>query len=132
MQGEIVKVCQLMTQFVGHPLNSSPELVYLLYNVQYVSLCQCISRESYSYIIVIGEASRAICTMLSTLFFPILPWLFQAVWLLWFVAVLLYLMSNGIQQYEVTLNDTQWNLTAGRLTMRIIILRCTFFLGTGL
>lgn len=62
---------------------------------------------------LIAEASRAVCSMLSTLFFPILPWILQLIWGAWFLVVLLFLMSNGTKQYQVSQNDTNINLTVG-------------------
>ncbi|XP_066928594.1 choline transporter-like protein 4 isoform X2 [Clytia hemisphaerica] len=62
---------------------------------------------------LIAEASRAVCSMLSTLFFPILPWIFQLAWFTWFLVVLSFLMSNGTKQYQVSHNDTLYNLTVG-------------------
>lgn len=62
---------------------------------------------------LIAEASRAVCSMMSTLFFPLLPWLFQLAWFAWFIIILLYLMSNGTKQYQVSHNDTTYNITVG-------------------
>eukprot|EP00794_Sanderia_malayensis_P015860 gene15860-17458_t len=50
---------------------------------------------------LIAETSRALCSMLSTLFFPVIIWVFQFAWFAWFLVVLLYLASNGVKQYRV-------------------------------
>ncbi|XP_031574217.1 choline transporter-like protein 4 isoform X2 [Actinia tenebrosa] len=62
---------------------------------------------------MISEASKALSSMLSTLFFPLIPWLMQLILFVWFIAVLLYLSTNGKPQYEtvdVPENDI-YNLT---------------------
>ncbi|XP_065647600.1 choline transporter-like protein 4 isoform X2 [Hydra vulgaris] len=63
---------------------------------------------------LIAETSRAVCSMLSTLFFPLLPWILQIAWFAWFIVVLLFLMSNGIKQYQVSADDNTYNLTMGK------------------
>ena len=57
--------------------------------------------------------SRAVCCMLSTLFFPLFPWLLQLAWFAWFLIILMYLMSNGTKQYQVSEDDVTYNLTIG-------------------
>lgn len=60
---------------------------------------------------LIAEASRAVSTMLSALFFPLIPWLLQIVWFAWFAVILAFLFSNGTKQYRVDQNDTRYNLS---------------------
>ncbi|XP_065067875.1 choline transporter-like protein 4 isoform X2 [Rhopilema esculentum] len=62
---------------------------------------------------LIAEASRAVCSMLSALFFPLLLWVFQLAWFAWFIAVLLCLASNGTKEYRVLEDDTTYNITNG-------------------
>ncbi|XP_020916237.1 choline transporter-like protein 4 isoform X2 [Exaiptasia diaphana] len=64
---------------------------------------------------MISEASKALASMLSTLFFPLVPWLLQLVLFFWFVIVLLFLATNGTPNYnivDVPKNDL-YNLTNG-------------------
>ena len=51
-------------------------------------------------IALIKEASRAVGSMISTLFFPIIPWILQLFVFAWFVAVALFLVSNGTAKYH--------------------------------
>ena len=46
------------------------------------------------------QCFRAVCSMLSTLFFPILPWLLQLVWFAWFLIILMYLF-NGWHSFSL-------------------------------
>ncbi|XP_032241921.2 choline transporter-like protein 4 isoform X2 [Nematostella vectensis] len=63
---------------------------------------------------LIGEASKALSSMLSTLFFPIIPWLMQLILFAWFLIVIIYLATNGVPQYKVSnLPDDPYNLTDG-------------------
>jgi len=62
---------------------------------------------------LIAEASRALWSMLSTLFFPIFLWVFQLIWFAWFVTVLVFLASNGTKEYRVMDNDPVYNITNG-------------------
>ncbi|CAB4032448.1 Choline transporter 4, partial [Paramuricea clavata] len=54
----------------------------------------------------------AVASMISTLFFPIIPWILQLFVFAWFVAVALFLVSNGTAKYH-TLdgNSTMGNST---------------------
>ena len=52
---------------------------------------------------LIEEGSKAVGTMFSSLFFPIIPWLFQVVVIGWFLLVSLYLSSWGSQEYRVVI-----------------------------
>ncbi|XP_046403797.1 choline transporter-like protein 2 isoform X5 [Ischnura elegans] len=51
---------------------------------------------------LIREASRAVGSVTSTLFFPIVPWLLQLVALAWGLSVALYLASSGKPEHRVT------------------------------
>ena len=51
-------------------------------------------------IALIKEASRAVGSMISTLFFPVIPWILQLFVFAWFVAVALFLVSNGTAKYH--------------------------------
>ncbi|KAK3747927.1 hypothetical protein QZH41_008845, partial [Actinostola sp. cb2023] len=64
---------------------------------------------------MIAEASKALSSMLSTLFFPLIPWLLQLVLFIWFIVVLLYLATNGKPDYETVdvPNNNIHNLTNG-------------------
>jgi len=54
---------------------------------------------------LIEEGSKAVGTMFSSLFFPIIPWLFQVVVIGWFLLVSLYLSSWGSQEYRVVIKN---------------------------
>ncbi|XP_071443177.1 choline transporter-like protein 2 isoform X2 [Hetaerina americana] len=51
---------------------------------------------------LIREASKAVGSVTSTLFFPIVPWLIQLLALAWGLSVALYLASSGTAEYRVT------------------------------
>ncbi|XP_065068597.1 choline transporter-like protein 4 isoform X2 [Rhopilema esculentum] len=55
---------------------------------------------------IIKEASKAISRMISTLFFPIIPWIFQVILFTWFVGVLTYLVTSGDASYKQVKNGT--------------------------
>jgi len=59
---------------------------------------------------LIKEGSRAITSMLSTLFFPIIPWIMQLVLFAWFCAVLAFLATSGEKQFKQVNNGTLSNL----------------------
>ena len=44
--------------------------------------------------------------MLSTLFFPLVPWLLQLILFAWFVAVMVYLVTSGTAEYKKIENST--------------------------
>ena len=44
---------------------------------------------------LIREASKAITSMISTLFFPLVPWFFQICLFAWFVVVMAFLATSG-------------------------------------
>ncbi|GLH00597.1 CTL-like protein 2, partial [Gryllus bimaculatus] len=50
---------------------------------------------------LISEASRAVGNVMSTLFFPLGPWIFQMAVIAWTVAVWVYVASSGNPNYEV-------------------------------
>jgi len=52
-------------------------------------------------IALIEEGSKAVGTMFSSLFFPIIPYLFQLLVVFWFLVVALFLASSGKQEYRV-------------------------------
>lgn len=56
-------------------------------------------------IALIEQGSKAVGQMFSSLFFPLLPFLFQLVVAGWFLVVALYLSSWGEQEYRVTFKD---------------------------
>ncbi|KAJ7334391.1 hypothetical protein OS493_014702 [Desmophyllum pertusum] len=51
-------------------------------------------------IAMIKEASKAVAAIKTALFFPLIPWLLQLVLFAWFVAVTVYLVTNGTPQYK--------------------------------
>ncbi|XP_057289899.1 choline transporter-like protein 4 isoform X1 [Hydractinia symbiolongicarpus] len=55
---------------------------------------------------LIKEGSRALTAMISTLFFPLLPWLMQLILFCWFVAVLAFLVTAGDAEFEQVNNGT--------------------------
>ena len=52
-------------------------------------------------------------SMISTLFFPLLPWLFQLTWFAWFLTVLVFLLSNGDREYRTSTEDLRYNFSEG-------------------
>lgn len=50
---------------------------------------------------MIKEASKAVAAIKTSLFFPIVPWLLQLALFAWFVAVAVYLVTNGTPKYKV-------------------------------
>ena len=54
---------------------------------------------------LIEEGSIAIGHIMSTLFFPIVPFIWQALLLAWFLVVATYLASSGEAQYKIDLED---------------------------
>lgn len=57
---------------------------------------------------LIKEGSKAITSMMSTLFFPIIPFILQLILFVWFVVVLLFLATSGKPVFSET---TQENVT---------------------
>lgn len=49
---------------------------------------------------------RSLSAMLSTLFFPLIPWLLQLILFSWFVVVLVYLTTSGTAEYKTVDNGT--------------------------
>jgi len=56
---------------------------------------------------LIEEGSHAVGQMFSSLFFPILPWLFQLIVFGFFLIVSLYLSSWGVQDYRVAIKNDE-------------------------
>ena len=54
-------------------------------------------------------------SMLSTLFFPLIPWIMQFALFAWFLVIMLYLVTNGVPDYRVinAVKGNQHNLTNG-------------------
>lgn len=50
---------------------------------------------------MIKEASKAVAAVKTALFFPIIPWLLQLALFAWFLAVAVYLVTNGTAEYKV-------------------------------
>ncbi len=50
---------------------------------------------------MIEEGSIAVGSIMSTLFFPVVPFLLQLIWIGFFVLVALFLASSGEQKYVV-------------------------------
>ncbi|XP_073243444.1 choline transporter-like protein 4 isoform X2 [Porites lutea] len=50
---------------------------------------------------MIKEASKAVAAIKTSLFFPLVPWLLQLALFAWFVAVAVYLVTNGTAKYKV-------------------------------
>ncbi|XP_037082789.1 choline transporter-like protein 4 isoform X2 [Pollicipes pollicipes] len=51
---------------------------------------------------VIEEASKSVTSILTTLFFPLVPWLLQLVVVAFFITMALYIASMGTSEYRVT------------------------------
>ncbi|XP_046845307.1 choline transporter-like protein 4 isoform X2 [Xenia sp. Carnegie-2017] len=63
-------------------------------------------------IALIKEASKAVGSIKAALFFPIFPWILQLGVFAWFIAVALFLVSNGTQKFHVIdKNGTIQNFT---------------------
>ncbi|XP_078343267.1 choline transporter-like protein 4 isoform X2 [Oculina patagonica] len=62
---------------------------------------------------MIKEASKAVAAIKSSLFFPLIPWLLQLALFTWFIAVNVYLVTNGTAEYKVidVPENDQYNLT---------------------
>ena len=56
---------------------------------------------------LIEEASIAVGHMMSTLFFPLVPFVWQFLIIVWFVVVAVFLASSGVAEYKVDLNGEQ-------------------------
>ena len=54
---------------------------------------------------LIEEGSIAVGHMMSTLFFPIVPFVWQFLIIIWFVVVAVFLASSGESQYRVDLTN---------------------------
>lgn len=50
---------------------------------------------------MIKEASKAVAAIKTSLFFPFIPWLLQLSLFAWFLAVAVYLVTNGTPMYKV-------------------------------
>jgi len=59
---------------------------------------------------LIKESSRALTRMLSTLFFPLIPWIMQLILFAWFVGVLVFLVTSGSAQFKKVENGTVTNI----------------------
>ena len=53
---------------------------------------------------LIEEASIAVGHMMSTLFFPLVPFVWQFLIIVWFVLVAVFLASSGVAEYKIDLN----------------------------
>merc|ERR1719462_74281 len=60
-------------------------------------------------IALIEQGSRAVGQSISSLFFPLLPFLLQLVVVAWFLIVALYLSSWGIPEHRIAFNDRSTN-----------------------
>jgi len=58
---------------------------------------------------LIKEGSRCLSSMLSTLFFPLIPWLMQLILFTWFVGVMVFLVTSGSAEYRQIENNTLTN-----------------------
>ncbi|XP_076048718.1 choline transporter-like 2 isoform X2 [Oratosquilla oratoria] len=56
-------------------------------------------------IALIGQASKAVGDIMSTLFFPIVPYIIQMIFLVYFCAIALYLSSAGEPEYRVACSE---------------------------
>ena len=54
---------------------------------------------------LIEEASIAVGHMMSTLFFPLVPFIWQFLIIVWFVLVAVFLASSGVAEYKIDLNE---------------------------
>lgn len=52
---------------------------------------------------------RCLSSMLSTLFFPLIPWLMQLILFAWFVGVMVFLVTSGSAEYRQIENNTLTN-----------------------
>ena len=52
---------------------------------------------------LIEEGSFAVGHMMSTLFFPIVPFIWQFLIIIWFVLVAVFLASSGVAEYKTDL-----------------------------
>jgi hypothetical protein len=77
-------------------------------NTYHVCACIIISNPIFSSlrlkiaIELIEEGSIAVGDIMSTLFFPLVPFVFQLVWLFFFIAVAMYLASSGVQKFVLS------------------------------
>ena len=55
------------------------------------------------------QGSKAVGQSISSLFFPLLPFLLQLVVFAWFLIVALYLSSWGIPEHRIAFNDRSTN-----------------------
>ncbi|CAH1271865.1 SLC44A4 [Branchiostoma lanceolatum] len=67
-------------------------------------------------IALIKESSRAVSNIMSTLFFPLIPWILQIVLFAYWGAVALFLASSGQAQYEVQDYNSTNTSTASNMT----------------
>ncbi|XP_078605309.1 choline transporter-like protein 4 isoform X3 [Branchiostoma floridae x Branchiostoma japonicum] len=67
-------------------------------------------------IALIKESSRAVSNIMSTLFFPLIPWILQLILFAYWGAVALFLASSGQAQYEVQDYNTTNTSTASNMT----------------
>ena len=56
---------------------------------------------------LIEEASIAVGHMMSTLFFPLVPFIWQFLIIVWFVLVAIFLASSGVAEYKIDLNGQE-------------------------
>lgn len=54
---------------------------------------------------LIQQGSKAVGQMFSTLFFPIVPFLFQLIVAGWFLAIAMYLSSSGVSEFRVAIQE---------------------------
>ncbi|XP_068728860.1 choline transporter-like protein 4 [Montipora capricornis] len=65
---------------------------------------------------MIKEASKAVGEIKTSLFFPLIPWLLQFALFAWFLAVAVFLVTNGVPEYkviDVPEKGDPYNLTNG-------------------
>ena len=56
---------------------------------------------------LIEEASISVGHMMSTLFFPLVPFIWQFLIIVWFVLVAIFLASSGVAEYKIDLNGQE-------------------------
>lgn len=68
---------------------------------------------------------RCLSSMLSTLFFPLIPWLMQLILFAWFVGVMVFLVTSGSAEYRQIENNTLTN-TICSAAVSMIVSVCIF------
>ena len=75
---------------------------------------------------------RCLSSMLSTLFFPLIPWLMQLILFAWFVGVMVFLVTSGSAEYRQIENNTLTNTICSAAVSDIVFFFYLLFIAVAI